>query len=346
MSFAMKERHDHKRALIAEERRKWKVRYYSKNGKPDRQRRPGRPWDPILYDKALEKQTYSGGADIDLLALNEGIVDSTKNGAGGSKDTVDKAIGQVALQNYLNEVAKYEQLLNPLNAIMEKQIKGSAGNGLGPFGKEFHTAAESAGIVPPATPPKIKRQLTAEFQSIIQENSWRGTTYADPDNALALIPGMPDSSPDGLQTRVYEDSISSLGELNPGDGDINLSAHKSRPLAPKNARNKTNIDLSPRTHMSRSVTSSNTSQYMDEANSLLVEDKLSLHATPTRQRWHRRNAPDEDSQPGTLRRSGVKKVHHRGKKGSSIPWHLLDQLDGEKRKFEAERDYILETKKF
>ena len=182
LSFAVKERQEFLRSKISAERRKWKIRYYSKNGKPDPQRRPGRTWDPVLYTNAAEKTTYCGGANIDLLALNEGNIGSTATGAGGSKETVDKAVGQVALQNYLNEVAKYEQLMEPLNKIMERQIKRSseASSGYGPVGKEFHAAALNNNIIPPPTPPRQKRPLTAEFAGIIEENAWRGTTYADP----------------------------------------------------------------------------------------------------------------------------------------------------------------------
>ena len=47
---------------IAEERRKWQVRFYTMNGKPDKKRRPGRPWDPSVYagpDKVHSNSDYS-----------------------------------------------------------------------------------------------------------------------------------------------------------------------------------------------------------------------------------------------------------------------------------------------
>lgn len=353
MSFSVKERNDAKRNLIAVEKRKWKITFHTKNGKPDRLRRPGRPWDPTLLELAKEKTTYSGGAGIDLTALDEGNIDSIKSGHAGSKETVEKAVKQVALQNYLNEVAKYEQLMNPLAKIMEQSMKGSSNpnSGYGPIGPELHAAALNNGVVPPPTPPREKRPITAAFQAVVDENKFRGTSYCDPhaNNALAIIPD--EESTTARPSRFFDDnaSVSSLGDRNPGDGDLFTSPKKMHDRPYKS--NKSSV-ASIKSMMSQSASvgtrTTNSRSYKDPG-SLVVEQTSQAEPTPARQRWNRRHAPDDaETDPTVLQKrnaAGAADVPKK-KRGSSIPWHLLDQLDGEKRKFEAERSYILETKKF
>lgn len=346
LSIAFKDRNDQRKSIIAEEKRRWKIRFYSKNGKPDRQRRPGRPWDPSILEAAKEKITYTGGADIDLTALNEGNFDSSLTGAGGSKETVDKVVKQVALQNYLNEVAKYEQLMIPLQKIMEDTIKRSShpDSGYGTIGPELHAAAENNMVIPLPTPPRQKRPLTADFKAIIAENTMRGTTYADPDNKMALATLPDNSSVATSRAKACDDnaSVSSLGERNPGDGDI-LNSRTSR-FGPSKFVKISSPASNVKSLMSRSATSSQL-----QPDSLFMNERTSqVEPTPTRQRWNRRNESDDaETNPEILKKSsGFSMVPVKKKRGSSIPWHLLDQLDGEKRKFEAERDYILETKRF
>lgn len=353
LSFAVKERNDQKRSIIAAEKRRWKLRFYTKNGKPDRRRRPGRPWDEEILESAKEKSTYSGGADIDLTALNDGNIDSSLTGAGGSKETVAKAVKQVALQNYLNEVAKYEQLMNPLQKIMENHIKGASnpGAGYGSLGSELHAAAENNMVVPPPTPPRQKRPLTADFKSIIDENAFRGTTYAVPDNAMALAIFQDSASAKSSPSRRFDDaaSVSSLGDCNPGDGDlVNPKRSKFGPVR----SSKLSAINAPKALLSKSAsvgTRSTLSESYVDPGSLFVEEQTSqMEPNPARKRWNRRHAPDDaETAPRSLKKRNASAAEVvKPKRGSSIPWHLLDQLDGEKRKFEAEREYILETKKF
>ena len=336
----MKNRNDEKRLRIAEEKRRWTIRHYSKNGKPDKLRRPGRPWDKSILDKAAEKITYSSGSGVDLTALDSGNIDSIKSGTAGSKETISKALAQVALQNYLNEVAKYEQLMNPLNKIMEKTIQNSGDrrSGYGPIGPTLYEAALNNGIVPPPTPPRQARPLTSEFKNIIDENTLRGTTYCESNGQNVIIEDQKKTSPSRFLDETS--TISSLGDRNPGDGDVVIF---NKPTSQPSKKRK------PTSLFSHSPVGSQSSRSYIPANSLNVEGNASqAEPTPTRQRWNRRNAPDDAESILGLRQktyTGESDFSSRNKR-SSIPWHLLDQLDGEKKKFEAERNYILETKKF
>lgn len=103
-----------RRQIIGDEKRKWAVRYYTANGKPDRRRRPGRPWAKEVV-AGLEKATYCGGHDVDLNAFNK-----SKDEKGGPGKAVDHALNQLSLETYLEQVHHYEGILQPLMDIMKK----------------------------------------------------------------------------------------------------------------------------------------------------------------------------------------------------------------------------------
>lgn len=145
-----------KRMAIAEEKRRWQVLYYTRDGKPDKKRRPGRPWDPSIYAGA-EKAIYSGGSGVDLTANTR----QTKKT--GSVQSVDNTLNQISLQTYLDEVQMYEQLLNPITSIMQNTMGGGMGGpgppsggpsvslaqrGWGPEGDKIGPALEDIGALP------------------------------------------------------------------------------------------------------------------------------------------------------------------------------------------------------
>lgn len=141
-----------KQRAIAEERRLWQVLYYTRDGKPDKKRRPGKPWDPSVYAGA-ERATYCG-ANVDLLAFvrqqapaaaaaaaqQQQLLGKLKSkqtttkkkkkkstgigiGEEGDKDlaqSVQTTVEQVSLQTFLDEVKVYQELLDPIQSILEK----------------------------------------------------------------------------------------------------------------------------------------------------------------------------------------------------------------------------------
>jgi hypothetical protein len=133
-----------KQRAMAEERRAWQVLFYTRDGKPDKKRRPGKPWDASVYAGA-ERATYCGGANVDLLAFVKQQSQANANnstakkkntkkkkkgkatgigiGEDGNKDlaeSVKSTVEQVSLQTFLDEVKVYEELLDPISSILEK----------------------------------------------------------------------------------------------------------------------------------------------------------------------------------------------------------------------------------
>ena len=152
-----------KKKAIADEKRRWRVLHYTNDGKPDKKRRPGQPWDPSVYAGA-EKNTYSGGSGVDLLAhLKESNPYEKKDPV----KEAERALDGIALQTYLEEVNTYEQLLNPLLNVMKNAVGAPPGKpsptkyGFGPMGEEITDAFHGIG----ALPPEWKREVTETVRS-------------------------------------------------------------------------------------------------------------------------------------------------------------------------------------
>jgi hypothetical protein len=126
-----------KRIAVAEERRRWAVTYTTSDGKPDKKRRYGAPWDPSVF-AGPDKAVYSGGAGVNLLAhiqKAKEVASAARGGGGGggsaqtaagSMDStlrsVNQTLDQVGLQTYLEEVNLYEKLLAPIASIMQQTM--------------------------------------------------------------------------------------------------------------------------------------------------------------------------------------------------------------------------------
>jgi len=101
------------RQKIADEKRKWQVKFFKPSGKPDKLRRPGRPWEEKAYAGA-EKSTFCGGT-ANLFAYNN---DAEKLRV-GSNESVARLMQKLQLQSYHNQVQQYEALLKPLASNMQ-----------------------------------------------------------------------------------------------------------------------------------------------------------------------------------------------------------------------------------
>ncbi|GMH99477.1 hypothetical protein TrVE_jg3868 [Triparma verrucosa] len=113
------EMEDHwKRQKIADERRRWGVKFFKPSGKPDKLRRPGRPWSQSAYAGA-DRNTFTGGA-ANLFAYNN---DHTKLRV-GSNESIDRLMSKLQLQSYHNQVQQYEALLKPLASNMQTAFTG------------------------------------------------------------------------------------------------------------------------------------------------------------------------------------------------------------------------------
>jgi hypothetical protein len=137
-----------KRQAIAEERRRWQVKFYTPDGKPDKKRRPGRPWDPSIF-AGLDKDTYSA-SNVDIFA---DMPDSNKTKP-GSEESIKQTMNTMSLQTYLTEVNAYEEMLQPITNIMQNNMGAPVGKpapedlGWGEEGKKMAPAVWKSGAVP------------------------------------------------------------------------------------------------------------------------------------------------------------------------------------------------------
>jgi hypothetical protein len=66
------------------------VHFHIPSGKPDKKRRPGRPWDPSVFS---QKDTFCGGA-ADVFAFNQSV-DKMRM---GSESSLQKIMSQVGVK--------------------------------------------------------------------------------------------------------------------------------------------------------------------------------------------------------------------------------------------------------
>lgn len=136
------------RQAIAEEKRRWTVKWYTSDGKPDKRRRPGRAWDKDVY-AGVEKMTYNPKS-IDIL----GELPDKNKMKPGSDESVEATLNQMSLQTYLSEIYAYESLLNPITNIMQTSFGAPMGQpapedlGWGEEGKKLAPAMWKTGAVP------------------------------------------------------------------------------------------------------------------------------------------------------------------------------------------------------
>ena len=57
---------------VAAERRRWKVRFFNADGKPDKRRPPGRPWAKEAF-AGPERDVFCGGDTADLFAISRNM---------------------------------------------------------------------------------------------------------------------------------------------------------------------------------------------------------------------------------------------------------------------------------
>lgn len=131
---------------VADEKRKWQVLFFSRDGKPDKRRRPGRPWDSSVF-AGPEKAVYSVGSQgVDLLAHE--VREGDELLKMGSQASAQRTLDKISLQAYLEEVNHYEQLLQPITDIMQQSLKAPTDIGWGPEGQKLAPALQDIGALP------------------------------------------------------------------------------------------------------------------------------------------------------------------------------------------------------
>lgn len=308
---------------IADERRKWTVRYYTKNGKPDKMRRPGKKWDPAAY-AGPEKMTYCSASGVDL---NAGNKDKLLGLRGGSNESLDQTMNEVSLQNYLQQVHHYEELLNPIYDIMKNTTGAPPGhthpkdNGWGPIGAELPLAMEGIGAI-----PSHWRGDREEMERIAVEK--------ERQRQVELQQLRKQEELEAERRRLLEESTQGMSEFDDffaGDGEESV-AHTATSSVSSDSRRK-----------NRKIRSDAVSEIsIDEplSKALVVRKSTSSPSPSVSTSGTARRSKEKDT--AALLRSEKRKARNRerARGPASIPWTLLDELDGEKKKFEAEKSYL------
>lgn len=251
-----------KQRAIAEERRLWQVLYYTRDGKPDKKRRPGKPWDASVYAGA-ERATYCG-ANVDLLAfvrqqapaaaaaakqqqqllqskqkkkLTKKKKKSTGIGIGedGDKDlaqSVQKTVEQVSLQTFLDEVKVYQELLDPIQSILEKNT-GLAPDSRPPeelgWGPEGAQLAEALATVR-GEPRKAKRfgvgRAVTSSQSPSRGSSSRASSRPSSPSGRSMASSLRQRG--GFQSIGFSDDATAASGRRAGGAAASLSSVDAR----------------------------------------------------------------------------------------------------------------------
>jgi len=297
-------RDDHRRK-VAEEKRKWTVRYYTSDGKPDKKRRPGKPWDPSIV-AGPEKAVYSGGHDVDLLSHTE----KGDKFRIGSKNSVDKVIRDMTLQTYLEGVTHYETLLNPLMNIMQNTYCAPPDKpppeelGFGPVGRLLAPALQATG----ANPPKWDRPLSPG-----------GTTYATDYETI--------ETPQEKRARERVERIR----------QARLESEKKKlGLGSKKDKSKYDIVKYPGVD-DNSILTGDDGSWVNTSSSSLRSNKsnVRLDAIDYEVKALIRQELDQERIKHSLKRKQRKNAIQRTR--PVIPWSLLDALQGEKARFEHDK---------
>jgi hypothetical protein len=308
-----------KRQAIAHERRKWMVHFYTPNGKPDKLRRPGRKWDPEAY-AGPEKMTYCSASGVDLFALNrQGKTKKTKGVKEGSKESVEQRINEVSLQTYLQQVQEYETLLDPLFDVMKSSLGGKPGHphpaqaGWGPIGEKLPEALEGIAAIPSEwkderqelNKKELRRQRELERKKRLLEEE---EMLKERERQLAL---------------QQSDGLTEFNDFFDNDGETALDPRQQQPRAQPSSPIKSKKAPEP---------------FVDTKKIYDLRTALAPSSSTTRLKPpSTRNMTEEEKDRAERRRKRTR-VRHAG--AATIPWSLLDELDGEKRKFEGEKSYL------
>jgi hypothetical protein len=318
-----------KRQEIAEERRRWTVRYYTSDGKPDKKRRPGRPWDASVY-AGLDKETYSA-SNVDIMSK---MPDSNKTKP-GSEESIKQTINTMSLQTYLTEINAYEEMLNPITEIMQNHMGAPIGKpapqdlGWGPEGKTMAPAVWKSGGVPaswhrplsPGGTTAISAKELIEMQAKAAEEKEIAEALAwekeEEEMRLAAIEQerLDKEEEEKFAKLTGRDPKSAKGRWGKLKGATNAGsalARLNKDAAAKRQRNDAKAEAAKR----------KLAQLREQAE---VDHRREL----ARERFER---SEKRRMKKLMKKADLPPV--------TIPWALLDALDGAKRGFENEKAFM------
>lgn len=333
-----------RRAAIGDEKRKWMVRFYTSDGKPDRKRRPGRKWDKEVY-AGPEKQVYT--PTVDLMAF---VNDKKSTMRAGSEESVNATIDQMALQTYLEGQRAYEQILNPIANIMQEvmgappQKRAPQNLGWGPVGETLAPAMWTIG----ATPQEWAKPLTPRGTHVMTEKQIReAEIQRATERALAK------QAKADMKRKAKMDLANQSNEGGGGGGEGeggNSSEQQLQVYQKQQQQQSINLEDDEDSTLNEEEEML-LMQHKVNNNTLSREDRIKmLQESVKGQRNNLKGAAALQaeamlkSEVAEIRRDfnkmRAKKRAAKPKTSQKIPWALLDELEAEKKKWESERAIV------
>lgn len=178
---------------VADQRRRWNVKWFTKEGKPDKRRRPGMQWDASVYAGGERETFFIGGTNLFANGADRSGVPAKL----GTNEGVNRIADEVALQNTANQLAQYSALLKPLfegvtDAAVEVDVRGW----------------------PPPKPPTVEVNDAADEALLLETINARLEQRA----AAALdVPDMADDAAESAEEDHDEVKLDIAGADSPGD---------------------------------------------------------------------------------------------------------------------------------
>lgn len=369
------------RESIGNERRKWRALYYTKNGKPDKLRRPGFPWDPSVF-AGPEHMTYCSAVDVNLVHNYK----KPTNLSIGTKESIDSTLNQLSLQTYLKQIETYEQTLNPIQKILNNFMAPPVDKplpcetGWGPEGTALPDAMVGIGLLPndwieKREEYKVNKVLEDEWR---QEKSYQKRKIFEDIAAASVLNDTDGQSAQSLNTYNTSDfsgskveaDVTKLHRILAEDSRSTVTSLDSfGRIKPKQSRNRTaskavalqkyqdtDILLSPQSGTplttSNSLFGAGTKTLTSRLGSVTWheyaadKDSIDMLSETTTQVELKQKMKEEKEHRALLRKERLNSRRKEKEKVSKIPWELLDKLEAEKQAFENEKSYLEYNDKF
>lgn len=335
-----------KRQAIANEKRKWMVKFYTQNGKPDKLRRPGRKWEPEAF-AGPEKMTYCSASGVNLMVGNQERAKGIKE---GSKESVEQVINELSLQTYLQQVQHYENLLNPIYGVMQGALGGKPGSlhpaesGWGPIGDQLPEALENINAIPKEW--KTER-IEYKKNQLREQNEIKRKQRKENDERKRRLS-------ESQQLLKQTDGLSAFNDYFDQEGEVEVEVDKQQIKSNeifvkkqllKNKQHYNEQQTNESTNIQSQIQSQTQSQSTLKSKSSYPQ--LQSQSQLLNQNHNQNNEQIEDfTSPPKQKTQKVQKLQKKSRNrerslgSATIPWSLLDELEGEKKKFEGEKSFL------
>lgn len=265
--------------------------------------------------------TYCPTSNVDLNDENRERASGLKR---GSDESLKATMNEVSLSSYLAQVAHYETLLDPINEIMQKTMGAPSDgsvphpkdNGWGPMGEELPVVMESIGAVPSKWRLQREQRKKTEAENILREE--RLVREAEEQEAM-----------DAELRRIRQ---AQAAKLRAQKND--MKARGIKDLAPVAESQEEGDDES-----SSAVLTMAEQEQMATFKEEREEKKLRRLIENEAKRVEKEKQEERERIEAIRQKKRKKRLQERKRGPVSIPWALLDELEGEKKKFEAEKNY-------